>query len=127
MSTLNQREGLSLKICQISRADRVGRIRYLTRKELLHEVNTLNKTSHDVVLSPAIHRQQSRAGANLLRARDVRKVDPNFSTRLEPAILVRALVEKGRARLKEPTQERKLHFIFDECLPEIFRVIVGCL
>ena len=80
MATLaDRREAQALKVCVTSRTDRVGRIRYLTRKELLDEVNALNKSPHDFALSPSVLRQQGR-GANLLRPRDVRKVDPNFST-----------------------------------------------
>ena len=89
MSTHAGRE-TRLKVQQFSKSDRSssagwGRIRYMTRKELLDEANALNSSAHDSTLSPSVR----RPNANLLRARDVRKVDPNFSTRLEPAILVR--------------------------------------
>ena len=90
MSADARREAFVLKVQQFSKSDRPtsagwGRIRYMTRKDLLDEANALNSTAHDFIMSPSVRRQN----ANLLRARDVRKVDPNFSTRLEPAILVR--------------------------------------
>ena len=87
-----RREAVVLKVQQFSKAEKTtsaswGHIRYMTRKELLDEINALNSTAEDHVSSPSIRQSAHLRNANL---RDVRKVDPTFSTRLEPAILVRA-------------------------------------
>ena len=78
-----------LRVMQFSRHERDGIERLLTRKELLDEVNAAASWG---ALGPSrstsLKRQQSTI--NILRPRDVRKVDPSFATRLEPAIIVRA-------------------------------------
>ena len=60
------------------------RIDVLACAQLLDEVVATSATH----VLPSPHRQASKM--NVLRPRDVRKVDPAFATRLEPAILVRA-------------------------------------
>ena len=84
----------NLRIVQYRRHARDGVERSMTRKELLEEVNGLTSVGRLAPLSPptrgtpSMHRSQS--SINTLRPRDVRKVDPSFATRLEPAILVRS-------------------------------------
>ena len=74
-----------------------GTLRQLTRKELLEEARAAS-------LPEAVRAGGSPASdLLLLKARDVRKVDPVFGGRIEPVILVRTgviLVSLGRTELR---------------------------
>ena len=74
-----------------------GTLRQLTRKELLEEARAAS-------LPEAVRAGGAPASdLLLLKARDVRKVDPVFGGRIEPVILVRTgviLVSLGRTELR---------------------------
>ena len=74
-----------------------GSLRQLTRKELLEEARAAS-------LPEAVRAGGAPASdLLLLKARDVRKVDPVFGGRIEPVILVRTgviLVSLGRTELR---------------------------
>ena len=74
-------------------------------------------------LSPALlsPQRKSRGGGsthNVLKARDVRKVDPAFAARLEPAIIVRAgcvIISLGKmTELRAIITREKLYFVLPE-------------
>jgi hypothetical protein len=84
-----------LKVLQFSKyapPDAPGVVRYLTRKELLDEVNRRaapewqwsSPSSPGGFRTPGTAHRQASIHVNVLKPRDVRKVDPTFATRLEP-------------------------------------------
>ena len=82
-----QREA-KLRVMQFSRRSALDAKpveRKLSRKDLLDEINAQQRGSQPP--SPA---RQASLSANIIRPRDVRKVDPAFATRLEPAVMVRS-------------------------------------
>ena len=92
---------LQFSLWRMTSSDAAPVVRFLTRKELLDEVNSQSINPLSVTSPPGSKRQQSSVSA--LRPRDVRKVDPMFATRLEPAILVRTgciILSLGRTELR---------------------------
>uniref|UniRef100_A0A6U7CDN6 Magnesium transporter n=1 Tax=Haptolina brevifila TaxID=156173 RepID=A0A6U7CDN6_9EUKA len=102
-----------LKVLQWTRcqtADAAPEFRSLTHKELLDEINREASTFLSRLLprSPGARSvptppKRQASMINALKRRDVRKVDPAFATRLEPAILVRSgciILSLGRAELR---------------------------
>ena len=86
-----------------------GTLRQLTRKELLEEARAASV--------PEAVRAGGAAAARdllLLKARDVRKVDPVLGGRIEPVILVRTgviLVSLGRTELRALILHDRLYFM----------------
>ena len=79
-------------------------IKYISRKDLLDELNApSHKAGHAVLQSPARHAVQNATNINLIKPRDIRKIDPAFATRLEPAFIVRTgciIIAFGRSELR---------------------------
>jgi len=79
-----------------------GQLRMLSRKALLTEIRS-------VAVLPT-----GAAPGALLQPRDVRKVDPFFAARLEPAIIVRSgciLLSLGRTELRAIITHERLYFV----------------
>ena len=86
-----------------------GTLRQLTRKELLEEARAAS-------LPEAVRAGGAAAARDLLllKARDVRKVDPVLGGRIEPVILVRTgviLVSLGRTELRALILHDRLYFM----------------
>ncbi|KAL3918522.1 MAG: hypothetical protein SGPRY_005985, partial [Prymnesium sp.] len=96
-------EAQLILILECNANEKAGRLRHISRKGLLEEVRGLSK--------PA-------AGAGppgaILKARDVRKVDPYFAARLEPVIIVRTgciTLSLGRTDLRAIITRNRLYFV----------------
>ena len=107
-----QREA-KLKVLQFSRnalSCAKPDMRMISRKDLLDEVNAQSQ----VMGFPKSPARQSSATLTdqRLKARDIRKVDPAFATRLEPAILVRSgciILSLGRVSADAFSRKRARH------------------
>lgn len=92
-------------------ANKQSAIRHMSRRELLEEAR---RASTPLRLQRA-DGPAARLGADaVLKARDVRKVDPLFAGRLEPVILVRCgsiTVSLGRTELRAIILHDRLYFI----------------
>jgi hypothetical protein len=104
-----------------------SRIRHMSRRDLLEEARS---ESTPLRLRAAPGQPQPKLTGNdaLLKARDVRKVDPLFAGRLEPIILVRCgsiTVSLGRTELRAIITHDRLYFIVpdgaDSLLHEVNR------
>jgi hypothetical protein len=102
-------------------------IRHMSRRELLEEAR---RESTPLRLRAAPGQPQPKLTGNdaLLKARDVRKVDPLFAGRLEPIIFVRCgsiTVSLGRTDLRAIITHDRLYFIVpdgaDSLLQEVNR------
>jgi len=106
-------------------ANKQSAIRHMSRRELLEEAR---RASTPLRLQRA-DGPAARLGADaVLKARDVRKVDPLFAGRLEPVILVRCgsiTVSLGRTELRAIILHDRLYFIVpdgaDSMLQEVHR------
>jgi hypothetical protein len=108
-------------------------IRHMSRRELLEEAR---RESTPLRLRAAPGQPQPRLTGNdaLLKARDVRKVDPLFAGRLEPIIFVRCgsiTVSLGRTELRAIITHDRLYFIVpdgaDSLLHEVNRKLTMVL
>ena len=91
-----------------------GRLRLLSRKELLDEVRAL---STPVNGAPP---------GTLIQARDVRKVDPFFAARLEPVVIVRTgciTVSLGRTELRAIITRDHLFFVVPNGADSILTIV----
>ena len=104
-----QREKMQkILVLEFSAYSPKGDLRSLTRKELLDEARAASLPEHV--------RQTGMLSSDLvlLKARDVRKVDPVFGGRLEPVILARTgviLVSLGRTELRALILKDRMYFI----------------
>ena len=89
-----------------------GRLRMLSRKELLDEVRAASKI-------PA-------HSGTLLTSRDIRKVDPFFAARLEPVIITRTgciTVSLGRTELRAIITRERLYFVVPDGADSILTLV----
>eukprot|EP00962_Isochrysis_galbana_P055107 scaffold26794_cov129-Isochrysis_galbana.AAC.2 len=108
-------------------------IRHMSRRELLEEARS---KSTPLRLRAAPGQPQPKLTGNdaLLKARDIRKVDPLFAGRLEPIIFVRCgsiTVSLGRTELRAIITHDRLYFIVpdgaDSLLHEVNRNLTQVL
>ena len=118
-----------LRIQQFYKADpHNSRTRLLTRKELMDEVNSLTVSSAHFGWSRSPGQRNAKVDHNVLRPRDVRKVDPTFATRLEPAILVRAgVIILSLGRIMALVTRESLYCVMCDGQDEIVRKIQSSL
>lgn len=96
----------------------------------MDEVNSLSVSSAHFgwSRSPGQRNGQGRVDHNVLRPRDVRKVDPTFATRLEPAILVRAgVIILSLGRIMALVTRESLYCVMCDGQDEIVRSIQSSL
>lgn len=94
--------------------DSKGRIRRMSRKELLDDVRAVS--------IPAAGAQPG----TLLTPRDVRKVDPHFAARLEPTIITRTgciTVSLGRTNLRAIITRERLYFVVPDGADSIINTV----
>ena len=109
-----------LSVLQFSKDDTIGRQRQITRKELLDECNSQAWLQSPALLAtpPSPHRQASSVTQQqLLRARDLRKIDPAFASRLEPAIIIRSgciILSLGRTELRALITRDHMYIVLRE-------------
>lgn len=111
-----QREA-KLKVCVFSKnaaPDAAPVVRMLSRKDLLDEINAQAQAGAAMFTYPPSPARQQSTTHNLIKPRDIRKVDPAFATRLEPAILVRwgcVIVSLGRSELRAIITREQLYCV----------------
>ena len=106
---LEQREKMQkIMVLEFSAQTTRGDLRSLTRKELLDEARAASLPEHVRATG------MLSSDLVLLKARDVRKVDPVFGGRLEPVILARTgviLVSLGRTELRALILRDRMYFV----------------
>lgn len=102
-------------------------MRHMSRRELLEEARTVS-TPMRLRAAPGQPQPKLTGNDALLKARDVRKVDPLFAGRLEPIIFVRCgsiTVSLGRTELRAIITHDRLYFVVpdgaDSLLQEVNR------
>ena len=106
-------------VLEFSANDLKGKFRQLTRKELLDEALAAS-------LPESVKAGALPADLMLLKARDVRKVDPVFGGRIEPVILVRTgvvLVSLGKTELRALILHDRLYFIVPDGADSVLSVV----
>ena len=106
-------------VLEFSANDLKGTFRQLTRKELLDEALAAS-------LPESVKAGALPADLMLLKARDVRKVDPVFGSRIEPVILVRTgvvLVSLGKTELRALILHDRLYFIVPDGADSVLSVV----
>lgn len=128
-ATAEPRALAKLRVQQFCKADpHNSRTRLLTRKELMDEVNSLSISSAHFGWSRSPGQRNAKVDHNVLRPRDVRKVDPTFATRLEPAILVRAgVIILSLGRIMALVTRESLYCVMCDGQDEIIRSIQSSL
>ena len=108
-----QKDSLAMRVLELSRNDPHGKILQMSRKDLLDAV----RRNCDPPKSTITNEPAASGTDAPLTSRDVRKVDPFFSGKLEPVILVRhgcILLALGRADLRAIILFDRMYFILPD-------------